>query len=324
MRTTRREILLAAGACAVAPGAARAQTDASRPLTIVVPFEAGSAADAYVRVVAEAMRPALGRAVVVENKPGAAGNIGAQAVARAPADGATILAGTMSLFEINPLIFDNPRWAMDDFTPLIKGVGAPLVFVTHPSVPARTLDEFVTWAKSRPRSLAYASFSAGSASHFLGAQLNISFGLDLEHVPYRGSASQTNELVAGQALCGFAQASNALPHVCAGTLRAIAVSGESRFGPLPDVPTFRELGRPEFTTSVWYGLAARSGTPKDALDRLEAAIVAAHASPRAREMLKAQGVEVIAQTGPDLARAISAGAQRWSAAVKASGFRASE
>lgn len=320
MRLTRRDLIMTASAALAAPAGAQE----TRPLTIIVPFEAGSASDAYVRVVAEAMRPLLGRAIVIENRTGAAGNIGAQVVARGPADGSVILAGTMSLFEINPLIFENPRWALSDLVPLIKGAGAPLVLCAHKSVPAKTLDELVAWAKSKPGALAYSSFSAGSASHFLGAQLNLSFGLDMAHLPFRGSASQINELVSGQALLGFTQVSTSLAHVQSGALNAIAISSENRFKAMADAPTFHELGHPEFTTSVWYGLAARAGTPQEILARIEAAIIAAHADPRVRAALEQQGVEVIAQTGEELSRAIAAGAARWATAVKATGFKAGE
>ncbi len=321
----RRFLRLTAGACLPDIAfPARAQIAPSRPIAMIVPFEAGAAPDVYARVVAEAMRQPLGRAIVVENKQGAGGNVGTQAVAREPADANTILVTTMAVCEINPLVFDNLRWSMKDFTPVLKGVGAPLVLIAHPGVPARTLDELMTWAKSRTGTLAYASYSAGSPSHFLGAQLSATAGLDLSHVPYRGSPSQLAAILGGHSPFGFAQTQNSLEHIRSGGLRAIAVTSEERYRLLPDVPTFRELGHPAFSTSVWFGLLARAGGPADFLDKVNAAAVAAHADTRVRDALLQQGYDIIAQTGEAFAKSIAEGSARWAATVKATGFRASE
>ncbi len=318
---SRRALLASATAATALPSLARAQSDASRPIDMIVPFEPGAAPDLYARVVAEAMRPVLGRVIVVENKPGVGGNIGAAFVARAPADGSTLLVGTTALCEINPLVFDHVRWSMKDFAPIIKGVGAPLVLVAHPSVPARTLDELVAWIKSKPHSLAYASYNAGAPGHFLGAQLNLSFGLDLEHVPYRGSASQVTALLAGQSPFGFAQTQNSLPHIQSGDLRAIAITSANRYRLMPEVATFQELGHPEFTTSVWFGLLARAGTPNDALDRITGAAIAAHNDAHVRDILTPEGYDMLGETGDAFGASIEASSARWAETVKATGFR---
>ncbi len=301
-----------------------AQIGAGRPIAMIVPFEAGSAPDIYARIVAEAMRQSLGRTLIVENKPGATGNIAMQAVAREPAEGNTILVGTMALCEINPLVFDNLRWSMQDFTPVIKGIGAPLVLVAHPDVPAKSLAELVAWVKANPAKLAYASYSAGAPGHFLGAQLNATFGLDLAHVPYRGSNSQVTEILAGHSPFGFAQTQSALAHIKSGALQPLAITSDERYRLLPDTPTFRELGYPEFSTSVWFGLLVRKGTPEGVLAALADAAVAAHANAHVREVLLLQGYEILGQTGEAFAGSIEAGSKRWEATVKATGFKASQ
>ncbi len=324
MTIARRRFLELAAGAAIPAFAAPAWAELPPTIAMVVPFEAGSAPDIYARVIAESMRTGLGRPVVVENKPGAAGNMGAQSLARAPADGSAILVGTMALCEINPLVFDNLRWSMKDFTPVVKGIGAPLVLVAHPSAQSRTLAELVAFVKARPGGLAYASYGAGTPGHFLGAQFNTRFGLDLAHVPYRGSASQVTEILAGHSPFGFAQTQNSLPHVQSGALRAIAITSETRYRLMPDVPTFAELGYREFSTQVWFGLLVRAGTPKDLLDRISSVAIAAHADARVRETLLPQGYDVLGQSGDEFARAIEAGGANWAGVVKATGFKANE
>ena len=326
MRIPRRCFLKSGASAALAAFArpARALTALPPVITLIVPIEAGSSPDVYARLIAEALRGSLARKIVVENRPGASGNLGAQAVARAPADGATILLGSSGQCEINPHIFDNLRWSMKDFEPIVKGVSAPFVLAAHPSVPARSLDELVAWARTRPGGLAYASYAAGAPGHFLGAQLNSRFNLDLAHLPYRGSASQTAALVAGHALFGFALAQSSLEYLRSGALRALAITTEERFRLLPDVPTFAELGFPEFSLSGWFGLLVHAETPKHLVDQIAVASVAAHNDPRVRNLLLAQGLDLVNEHGPAFARSIEARSARWAALVKATGFKATE
>ena len=292
-------------------------------LTFVSPFEAGSAPDLYTRIVAPEMGKLLGRTVVVENKPGAGGNIAAEYVARKAADGSTIMVGTAALCEINPLVFDNLNWSMKDFTPLVKGVQSPLVLVTNPSVPAKTLDQVVAWAKANPGKLNYASYSPGAPGDFLGVQLNHVFGLDLVAVPYHGSASQVSALLAGNSPLGFAQTQNSMPHIKSGALNAIAITSPDRFRLLPDTPTFRELGHPEFTTLVWFGLLGQSATAKNVIQDMIAAGIKAEQEPSVREPLLAQGYDLPTESGDAFAKSIAEGTQHWAALVKLTGFKAS-
>ena len=173
------------------------------------------------------MKQELGQTVIIENKPGANGNISAHSVVQSPADGLTVWVGTQSMTEINPSAFSRLPWKISDFTPLIKGVEAPLVLVTNPNVPAKNLKSLVDWIKANKGKVSFGSFSPGTPSHFLGFQMNQIFGLDMTHVPYRGAAPQTTDLLAGNVPLGFAQIAAALPHVKAGKLNAIAITART-------------------------------------------------------------------------------------------------
>jgi len=319
-RLSRRGFVLSGLAFAVLLDATARAADL---LTFVVPFEPGSAPDLYTRIIAPEMGKLLGRTVIVENKPGVAGNIAAEFMTRRPADGSTIMVGTAALCEINPLVFDNLHWSMKDFVPLVEGVQSPLVLVTHPSVPAKTLDQVVTWVKANPGKLNYASYSPGAPGDFLGVQLNQRFGLDLVAVPYHGSASQVSALIAGNSPLGFAQTQNSLPHIKSGALNAVAVTSADRFRLLPDTPTFHELGHPEFTTLVWFGLLTQAATPSNAIQNMIAAGTKAQEQQSVREPLLAQGYDLPTESGDAFAKSIAAGTEHWASLVKLTGFRAS-
>ncbi len=299
------------------PFPAAAQT---QPIKFIVGLAPGGAVDPYARIISERMAKALGRTIIVENRPGATGNISAQFIIDAPADGQLIWVGTQALTEINPSVFDNLRWKIDDFEPLIKGVQAPLVLVAHPSVPAANFTEFLAWAKANRGKLSYSSYTPGTPSHFLGFQLNEKFDLDLTHVPYRGSGLQVNGLIAGHSLFGFAQVNSSAPQHSAGKLKSFGITSAERWPAMKDVPTFAELGQPEFTTRVWFGLLVKKGTPPDIVARLTAAAKEAHADPEVRSKLEAQGYEVTGETGPHLMADIKTQLARWARIVKAAGF----
>jgi tripartite-type tricarboxylate transporter receptor subunit TctC len=270
------------------------------------------------------MSKILGETIVVENKPGAGGNLSAQYMIEQPANGRLIWVSTMALTEINPSVYSTLNWSIDQFTPIIKGVQAPLVFVAHPSVPANNLTEFVAWAKANRGKLSYASYTAGTPSHFLGFQLNEKYDLDLTHVPYRGSGFQMNGLVAGHSLFGFAQVNNAVPQVLAGKVKAFGITSAERWPAMMDVPTFAEMGHPEFTARIWFGLLVKAGTPPDIVARLTDGAKAAHDDPEVRKKLELQGYEVTSETGPQLMTDIKAQQVRWNRLVKAAGFSADD
>jgi tripartite-type tricarboxylate transporter receptor subunit TctC len=293
-------------------------------IRIIVGTAPGGAIDPYARLIAEHMTKTLGQTIIIENKPGAGGNLAAQFMAEAPADGSLIWLGTQAFTEINPNAYSNQRWTIDSFLPIIRGVEAPLLFVAHPSVPANTLAEFVDWAKQNRGKLSYASYQPGTPSHFLGYQLNEKFDLDLTHVPYRGSGLQATALIAGHSLFGFGQMNSLMPQVQTGKLKGLAITSATRHRSLPDVPSFAELGYPEFTAQVWFGLLVKAGTPPAIVDRLTAAAKAAHADPAVREKLEAQGYDVSGKTGPELMTNIKEQTERWGRLVKASGFSAED
>jgi tripartite-type tricarboxylate transporter receptor subunit TctC len=292
----------------------------SGTIRVIIGTAPGGAIDPYARMIAEHMSRTLGQPIIIENKPGASGTLAAQFIVDAPADGTILWLGTQAFTEINPNAFPNARWSIDQFRPIIRGVEAPLAFVIHPNVPANNLAEFVKWAKENKGKLSYSSYQSGTPSHFLGFQMNEKFDLDLTHVPYRGSGLQVTGLLGAHSLFGFAQVNSSLPHVRSGKLKALASTGPIRDRSMPDVPTFAELGYPEFTAKVWFGLLVKEGVPDDVFRRLTDAAKAAHADPAVIEKLEAQGFEVSGETGPQLKTSIKEQVARWGRLVKASGF----
>jgi tripartite-type tricarboxylate transporter receptor subunit TctC len=314
-------IALLGATLAAASSAALAQSNTIR---LIIGTAPGGAIDPYARLIADPMAKALGQSVIVEYKPGANGNNSAQFIVDQPADGQYVWVGTQAFTEINPNAFTNQRWSIDDFVPFIRGVEAPLVFAVHPDVPTKTFAEFLAWAKQNKGKLSYASYQPGTPSHFLGYQLNEKFELDLTHVPYRGSGLQATALVAGHSQFGFAQLNSTAPQHEIGKLRILAVTGPTRHKLIPDVPTFAELGYPEFTARVWFGLLVKKGTPAKMLNRYTEAAKVAHANADVREKLQAQGFDVVAETGPQLLPNIKEQIGRWGKLVKASGFTAED
>src|SRR5215510_7062374 len=303
---------------ALATTCAHAQTS----VRLLVGSPAGGAIDIYARTVNDHMSRSLGLPVLIDNKPGANGNIAAQATVDGPADGSLIWIGAQSMLEINPHAYSNLRWKVSDFTPLLKGVEIPLVLAAHPSVPAERLDELVAWIKRNPGKLSYASYSVGTASHFLGFQFAERFGLDLTHVPYRGSGPQSSDLLAGHALFGFAQIPNIAPHVPDKRLKAFAVTGERRSRLLPQTPTMAELGHGDLSGAVWFGQLIKAGAPAAVQARLLHAAKAAHEDPEVRAKLEAQGFDMSGLSGPEFLADILRQSERWARIVKATGFKA--
>jgi tripartite-type tricarboxylate transporter receptor subunit TctC len=294
----------------------------SSPIRLAVGAPAGGSIDTYARIIADHMTHTLGRPVIIEIKSGANGNIAAQWVVDGPADGSQAWVGAQSMLEINPSTYKSLRWKRSDFIPVIKGIETPLVLVAHPSVPAKTFDEWVAYAKANRGKLTYANYGPGTISHFLGYQLNERFDLALTQVPYRGNAPQMIGLLAGHALFGFTQLQSAVEPARAGTLRALVSSGPKRSPLLPDVPTLADMGHGDFTATAWFGLLLKTSTPDDVVKRFEAAAIAAHADPAVRAKLEGQGFNVSGQTGAAFRDSIETQFERWAKIVKATGFSA--
>ena len=303
-------------------GASAAPAHAQTPIRFVVGAAAGGAIDVYGRIVGAHMAQTLARPIVSEIKAGANGNVAAQFVADAPADGGTAWVGAQSMLEVNPLTYKDLRWKVSDFIPIIKGIETPLVLVVHPSVPAKTFDEFIAWAKANRGKLTYANYGPGTMSHFLGYQVSERYGLDFTQISYRGNAPQMVDLLAGHVLFGFTQLQAVVEPSRAGLLRALMSSGDKRSALLPEVPTFTDIGQPDLVALAWFGLLLKSGTPPEVVKRFEAAAIAAHADPDVRAKLAAQGFDVSGLTGQAFRDGIAAQTERWAKVVKATGFSA--
>lgn len=320
---TRRALLL--GGVALAAGfspAVLAQSWPSKPVTILVGVPPGGALDPFARALGDQLAKVTGGTFVVENRPGANGNLGAEAALRAPADGHTLWIGTQSMMAINPFAYAQLRWKPSDFTPILKGVEAPLVLVTHPSVPAKTFPDLAKWIQDPASKAAYASFSPGTPSHFLGFQLNERLKANMAHIPYKGSAPQVTDILGGQVPLGFTQLASAVPHVKEGKLNAIAVTGPARSRYFPQVPTLAELGHKDLGTTIWFGLFVPAAVPPAVVETIRAAAQKAHADAGYRGRLEALNFDVPNESVAEFERTIAADSARWGALVKATGFKA--
>lgn len=321
----RRALLLAGVALAAgfAP-VAMAQGWPSKPVTIIVGVPPGGALDPFARALGDQLAKVTGGTFVVENRAGANGNLSAEAALRAPADGHTLWIGTQSMLAINPSAYAQLRWKPSDFKPILKGVEAPLVLVTHPSVPAKTLPDLAKWIQDPASKAAYASFSPGTPSHFLGFQLNERLKANMAHIPYKGSPPQITDILGGQVPLGFTQLATAMPHVKEGKLNAIAVTSSERSRHFPQVPTLAELGHKDLGTTIWFGLFVPAAVPPAIIETIRAAAQKAHADPGYRSRLEALNFDVPNESVAEFERTIAADSARWAALVKATGFKAAD
>jgi tripartite-type tricarboxylate transporter receptor subunit TctC len=303
-------VALLLGAATPAP----AQTFPMHGVTIISPYQAGGTSDIIARALAQKLGETWSQPVVVENRPGANGAIGVQAVARAPADGHTLLAVASSALTLNPTIFPNLAYDVGrDLAPITRTGQVPNVLVVHPSVPAKTVAELIALAKSEPGRLSYASQGVGSNGHLNGEMFKMRAGIDLVHVPYKGSAPAVSDLVGGQ----VDNLPSVLEQIRAGNLRAIAVTSATRSPLLPDVPTIAESGLPGFDTSAWFALLTTKNTPDAVRTILEKAVVAALSDPDVRARLSAAGVDVLGDGVAVLADKIQSDTAMWKGVVDA-------
>jgi tripartite-type tricarboxylate transporter receptor subunit TctC len=314
-----RRVVLALPILAVA-GPGRAQD--ARPLRIVVPFPPGGSVDLVSRIVQPRLAERLGRAVVIENRTGASGMIGAAAAAQAPPDGTTVVWGNIATHAINVSIYERmPYDPVGDFAPVTLACAIAFMLVVHPSVRANSVRDLVELSQQAGRNLAYGSAGSGSLSHLLAEMLKNKTGARLEHVPYRGGGPMLVDLVAGTIQVGFADVPSLLPHVRAGALRALAVAGEERSGLLPDLPTVAET-YPGVSGTAWHGVFAPARTPPEIVASLNAALVAVLREPEIRDRLLALGAEPIASAPEELRQFQAAEIVKWRAIARAVGARA--
>jgi tripartite-type tricarboxylate transporter receptor subunit TctC len=288
----------------------------------VVPFPPGGPLDATGRLIAQHLTERWGQSVVVENKPGAGGNIGADFVAKSPPDGYTVVMGALSTHAVNPSLYARmPYDAQKDFAPITLIAITPNVLVVNPDLPVHSVKELIAYAKARPGKLSFGSGSIGSAGHLAGELFKVDAGIDMVHVPYKGAAPATQALLAGDTQLMFDNLANAMAQVKAGKLRALAVTTAERSKLAPELPTMAEAGLPGFDISTWYGLFAPAGTPPDVVDKWNADVTAMLRTPDMRDRLLAQGAEPAPDTPAEFARFVAAEAAKYARIVKASGAK---
>jgi tripartite-type tricarboxylate transporter receptor subunit TctC len=312
--------LLAASLLAVAFAApAAAQNFPAKPIKLICPFPPAGAVDIASRAIAHEMTKSLGQTVAVENKPG---NLGAEAAARSAPDGYTMFMSTSGIQAINPALYAKmPVDVNKELVPVAPLVSLNNVLVLHPSVKANSVKEVIALAKAEPGKLAYASSGNGTSIHMSGAMFTQMTGIDMIHIPYKGSGPAVTDLLAGVVQMMFDNIPSSLPHIKAGKLHAIATTGAKRDPALPDLPTIAEAGVPGYESGVWFGLMVPAGTPKDIVARLNAEAVKGANSPEFQKRMKDLGYNIIPGTPEHMAEMIKAEIARWTPIVKASGAK---
>jgi tripartite-type tricarboxylate transporter receptor subunit TctC len=328
MKLPRRRFLhLAAGASALPAVSriAKAQAYPTRPITMVVPFAPGGLTDVIGRILADGMRTSLGQSVIIENVGGAAGSIGTGRVARATPDGYTLVVGIWNTHVANGAIYALQYDIVKDFEPILLLADAPLLLVANKAVPANDLKEFIAWLKVNPDKASMGTVGAGSPPHLLGVLLQKETGTRFGLVAYRGAGTVIQDVVAGQIETTFINPATSLPHVRAGSIKAFAVTAKNRLAAAPDIASMDEVGLPGLYFSLWAGLFAPKGTPKNIISKLNAAAVGTFDDPTTRQKLVDQGFEIPGreqQTPEALGRYQKAEIEKWWPIIKAAGIKA--
>jgi tripartite-type tricarboxylate transporter receptor subunit TctC len=305
--------------CSLAHG----QNYPTKPIRLVVPFAPGGSSTLVARLMSEEMAKGLGNSFVIENKPGGGGNIAMQEVSRATPDGYTLIIGHVGSLAMNPYMYERLPYDVDkDFAPVSLLAIVPNIFVVHHEVPAKNLREFVALAKSKPGQINYGSAGNGSAGHLAMEYLKQATGMELQHVPYKGTGPNVTDLIAGRTQATSAGTPPLLPHVKAGKLRVIAVGGAKRLQSIPEVPTVAEQGYPGFETSQWYGLNAPAKTPEPIIRRLAEEAAKAAKSALVLERFKPDDAEAVGSTPQEYAAFIKKEQERWSKVVRAANIKA--
>lgn len=317
----RRTLLAAAGGAALAPTLALAQSAyPDKPIRIVVGYAPGGSADMAARLLADKLGAELKQPVIVDNRPGAGGNIGSEAVVRATADGYTLLLAAAAQIAINPALYKNMRFnPVKDLAPISQVQNEHNLMVIHPSVPARNLQEFIAYAKANPTKVTFASPGNGSPAHLAGELMNQMASLKMLHVPFRGTGPAMTDLLAGNVTMAIDNMPPYLPQVKAGKLRALAVASLERAKALPDIPTIAESGLPGYVVPAWKGLMAPAGTPPAIIERLHAAVAKVLASPEVVQRMADMGAEPAGNTPAQFGTFIQEESRKWSALVKSTG-----
>ncbi len=306
---------------ALAPGLAAAQAFPTKPVRWIVPFPPGGPADLLARGVGQTLGELWGQAVVVENKPGAAGNLGVDFAAKSAPDGYTLVVVPTGNIAVNPALFPNLPYKASDLAPVTLMATVENVLVVNPGVPAKNLQELVALARAKPGSLSFASPGAGSQAHLAGEAIKAGAGIELTHVPYKGTGPALNDLLGGSVSMMFSQTSSALPHIKSGRLRAIASAAAHRSAVLPDVPTVAEQGFPGFEATSWYALMVPAGTPSAVIAKLHDDTVQVLKLPELREKLASLGAEAVGNSPAELAAIIQRESTRWAEVIRKQGLK---
>ena len=291
----------------------------TRPIRIVVPFSPGGAVDGPTRLIAQELGKRLGQSVVVENKPGAGATIGTDVVAKAAPDGYTLLLASQTNAISATLYRRLPFDPIEDFTPITLIGREPGVVVVHPSVPAKTLQEFIAYVKAHPGKVDYASSGNGSGQHLFAALLASKTGMKMNHVPYRGSAQATTDLLSGVVAMAIPGTAGMVGHIKSGKLRALAVTGAKRSPQLPGVPTVIESGVPDYEAYVWMGLLAPRGTPAPIVERLQREVVAVLGEDEVKAYMAKAGIEIVGSTSAEFDRFFRAERDLWAKVIRDTG-----
>lgn len=309
--------------CACLAPSVAAQPFPTKPIRLIAPYAPGGGSDTLARAIGQRLSESWGQPVVTENRPGAAGSIGAEVAARATPDGYTLLVTPSAALTINPHIYSKLRYdPIHDFAPITAAAHSPFLLVVHPSIPAGTVKELIAHARAKPGQLTYSSSGNGSSTHLAGVLFSQMSGTELLHVPYKGAAPATVDLLAGQIQVRFASVVPVLPHIRSGKVRALGISSAKRYTPLPDMPTIAEAGLPGFVVESFYAILAPARTPQPIVHKLNAEIVRHLQSDDMKSRMAADGSEVIGSSPDELAAWIRNDLARWAKPVKDSGARA--
>ena len=318
MNANRRTLAAFLAAVAFAATTALAQPYPTKPIRLIVPFPPGGAVDVYARTVQAALAENLGQTIVIENKTGASGMIGADSVAKAAPDGYTVLVGNVATLAMNVGIYKKMSYSpVTDLAPVMQTVMVNYALVVHPSVPPKNVAELVAYAKANPGKLSYGSSGSGSAQHMAAELFKAQTGADITHVPYKGTGALVGDLIAGHVSMAIADQASMMPQVKAGKLRALAVGGLKRSPDYPDIPTIAEAGNlPGFEAVAWQGIAVPVATPPAIVHRLNEAFTKAHAAPGMKEKLIAAGLTPVGGTPEEFGRYIRSEIAKWSKVAK--------
>jgi tripartite-type tricarboxylate transporter receptor subunit TctC len=322
LELNRRRWLAGATALVASATAGQAQSYPSKPITLVVPFPAGSTTDLVGRILADELAKSTGQTVVIDNRGGAGGSVGSEMVARATPDGYTLLMGTIGTHSINPAVYPKLNYdPVADFAPVIQFGTAPNVLVVNPDLPVTTVKDLIAYIRARPGKVNYASSGNGTSNHLSGAMFAARNNLTATHVPYRGGAQAITDLMRGEVQFMFYHYLPLLPHIADNKLRALAITSAQRIDALPDTPTMAQAGMSDFEVSAWFAVYAPAKTPPDIVGALNTTILRIMRSPNVKASLLRQGVDPVAGSPEDLAKLMNSELARWAKAVDQAGAR---